>query len=167
VQRTSASLSVLWRTGQGVCDSFILSMRNSTFILQTNQSASDDRCGFRSVICSEDSFFMWERLQLALFFRTFRFDNLLPGSVYTVEVSSVSGDRRSLPASAIANTRECYYTYTLVQNLARTYRLLFHTSPQISSVPKCSALLYCLHRQLLSKVACWNGTSWLIRKHFT
>ncbi|XP_039510303.1 phosphatidylinositol phosphatase PTPRQ [Pimephales promelas] len=78
VQRTSASLSVLWGTGQGVCDSFILSIRNSTFILQTNQSASDDR--------------------------TFRFDNLLPGSVYTVEVSSVSGDRRSLPASAIANT---------------------------------------------------------------
>jgi len=58
VQRTSASLSVLWRTGQGVCDSFILSIRNSTFILQTNQSASDDRCRFRSVICSEDSFFM-------------------------------------------------------------------------------------------------------------
>ncbi|XP_077049965.1 phosphatidylinositol phosphatase PTPRQ isoform X2 [Siphateles boraxobius] len=78
VQRTSASLSVLWRAGQGVSDSFILSIRNSTFILQTNQSASDDR--------------------------TFRFDNLLPGSVYTVEVSSVSGDRRSLPASAIANT---------------------------------------------------------------
>lgn len=57
-------------------------------------------------------------------FRTYRFENLLPGSVYTVEVSSVSGDRRSLPASAIANTRECYYTDILVQDLARTYRLL-------------------------------------------
>ncbi|XP_048024016.1 phosphatidylinositol phosphatase PTPRQ isoform X2 [Megalobrama amblycephala] len=78
LQRTSASLSVRWRAGQGVSDSFILSIRNSTFILQTNQSASDDR--------------------------TYRFENLLPGSVYTVEVSSVSGDRRSLPASAIANT---------------------------------------------------------------
>ncbi|XP_067276105.1 phosphatidylinositol phosphatase PTPRQ isoform X2 [Pseudorasbora parva] len=78
VQRTSASLSMRWRAGQGVSDSFILSIRNSTFILQTNQSASDDR--------------------------TYRFDHLLPGSVYTVEVSSVSGDRRSLPAFAIANT---------------------------------------------------------------
>lgn len=73
VQRTSASLSVLWRAGQGVSDSFILSIRNSTFILQTNQSASDDRCGFRSVICPEDSFFMWERfgLQLVLFLEHF------------------------------------------------------------------------------------------------
>lgn len=69
LQRTSASLSVRWRAGQGVSDSFILSIRNSTFILQTNQSASDDRCGFRSVICPKDSFFMWERfgLQLSLF----------------------------------------------------------------------------------------------------
>ncbi|XP_073706317.1 phosphatidylinositol phosphatase PTPRQ [Garra rufa] len=78
VQRTSVSLSVRWRAGRGVCDSFILSIRNSTFIRQTNQSASDDR--------------------------TYWFDNLLPGSVYTVEVSSVSGDRRSLPAAVNANT---------------------------------------------------------------
>ncbi|XP_050991467.1 phosphatidylinositol phosphatase PTPRQ [Labeo rohita] len=78
VQRTSASLCVRWRAGRGVCDSFILSIRNSTFILQTNQSASDDR--------------------------TYHFDNLMPGSVYTVEVSSVSGDRQSLPATVNANT---------------------------------------------------------------
>ncbi|XP_043119890.1 LOW QUALITY PROTEIN: phosphatidylinositol phosphatase PTPRQ [Puntigrus tetrazona] len=78
VQRTSASLSVRWRAGRGVCDSFILSIRNSTFILQTSQSASDDR--------------------------TYRFDNLLPGSVYTVEVRSVSGERRSLPAAVNTNT---------------------------------------------------------------
>ncbi|XP_058607826.1 phosphatidylinositol phosphatase PTPRQ isoform X2 [Onychostoma macrolepis] len=78
VQRTSASLSVRWRAGWGVCDSFILSVRNSTFILQTSQRASDDRA--------------------------YHFDNLLPGSVYTVEVSSVSGDRRSLPAAVNTNT---------------------------------------------------------------
>ncbi len=44
-------------------------------------------------------------------FRAYHFDNLLPGSVYTVEVSSVSGDRRSLPAAVNTNTRECDYTY--------------------------------------------------------
>lgn len=47
----------------------------------------------------------------SLFFRAYRFDNLLPGSVYTVEVSSVSGDRRSLPAAVNTKTRECDYTY--------------------------------------------------------
>ncbi|XP_052437936.1 phosphatidylinositol phosphatase PTPRQ isoform X2 [Carassius gibelio] len=78
VQRTSASLSVRWRAGRGVSDSFILSIRNPTFILQTSQSVSDDRA--------------------------YCFDNLLPGSVYTVEVSSVSGERRSLPAAVNANT---------------------------------------------------------------
>lgn len=45
------------------------------------------------------------------FFRAYHFDNLLPGSVYTVEVSSVSGDRRSLPSAVNTNTRECDYTY--------------------------------------------------------
>ncbi|XP_073786318.1 phosphatidylinositol phosphatase PTPRQ isoform X2 [Danio rerio] len=77
-QRTSVSLGVRWRAYRGVTDSFMLSIRNSTFIFHANQSASDDRI--------------------------YQFDNLLPGGMYTAEVSSVSGDRRSLPASATANT---------------------------------------------------------------
>ncbi|XP_051512787.1 phosphatidylinositol phosphatase PTPRQ-like [Myxocyprinus asiaticus] len=78
LQRTSSSLTVRWRAGSGVCDSFILSIRNSTFILHTNLSESDDRMH--------------------------RFGNLSPGSVYMVEVRSVSKEKRSLPATLTLNT---------------------------------------------------------------
>ncbi|TRY58318.1 hypothetical protein DNTS_031765, partial [Danionella cerebrum] len=78
VEGTSVSLRVRWRSGQGVTDSFILSIRNSTVSLQTNQSASDDR--------------------------VYRFDNRVPGRVYTVEVCSVHGDRTSSPASVTVKT---------------------------------------------------------------
>ncbi|XP_055030835.2 phosphatidylinositol phosphatase PTPRQ [Misgurnus anguillicaudatus] len=78
VERSSASLTVRWRAGRGVCDSFILSIRNSTFILRTNLSVSDEG--------------------------TYHLENLLPGGVYVIEVSSVSGDRRSLPATTTVVT---------------------------------------------------------------
>ncbi|KAA0715211.1 Phosphatidylinositol phosphatase PTPRQ [Triplophysa tibetana] len=78
VRRSSTSLTVRWRTDWGVCDSFIMSIRNSSFILLTNLSESDERM--------------------------YHIDNLLPGSMYVIEVTSVSGDRRSFPAIATVNT---------------------------------------------------------------
>ncbi|KAI7802135.1 putative phosphatidylinositol phosphatase PTPRQ-like [Triplophysa rosa] len=78
VQRSSTSLTVCWRTDRGVCDSFIMSIRNSTFVLLANLSESDERM--------------------------YHIDNLLPGSVYVIEVTSVSGDRQSFPANATVNT---------------------------------------------------------------
>ncbi|XP_072551327.1 phosphatidylinositol phosphatase PTPRQ [Salminus brasiliensis] len=78
VQRTAASLSVRWTEGPGVCDSFILSIRNFTYNLRTGLKVSEER--------------------------SYRFENLPPGSFYTVEVISVSGERHSVPTAVTVNT---------------------------------------------------------------
>ncbi|XP_049339571.1 phosphatidylinositol phosphatase PTPRQ isoform X4 [Astyanax mexicanus] len=78
VQRTAASLSVRWTDGPGVCDSFVLSIRNFTYNLQTSLSVSDERF--------------------------YHVGNLPPGSFYTVEVISVSGERHSVPTAVTVNT---------------------------------------------------------------
>ncbi|XP_076848697.1 phosphatidylinositol phosphatase PTPRQ isoform X2 [Brachyhypopomus gauderio] len=78
IQRTASSLLVRWTEGPGVFDSFIFSLRNSTFNLQTSLKSSDDR--------------------------SCHVDHLPPGSVYTVEVTSVSGERHSVPSALIVNT---------------------------------------------------------------
>ncbi|GAA6083219.1 phosphatidylinositol phosphatase PTPRQ isoform X1, partial [Tachysurus ichikawai] len=78
VQRTSSSLRVSWREGPGVCNAFILSIKNSTYNLQMRLSVSDER---------------W-----------YNFDRLPPGTVYSVEVISVSGERHSFPTVLSLNT---------------------------------------------------------------
>ncbi|KAK3549019.1 hypothetical protein QTP70_025091, partial [Hemibagrus guttatus] len=78
VRRTSSSLSVSWKEGPGVCNAFILSIKNSTYNLQMKLSLSDER---------------W-----------YNFERLPPGTVYTVEVISVSGERHSFPTALSLNT---------------------------------------------------------------
>ncbi|XP_058244423.1 phosphatidylinositol phosphatase PTPRQ isoform X1 [Hemibagrus wyckioides] len=78
VQRTSSSLSVSWKEGPGLCNAFILSLKNSTYNLQMKLSVSDER---------------W-----------YNFERLPPGTVYTVEVISVSGERHSFPTALSLNT---------------------------------------------------------------
>ncbi|XP_036441297.1 phosphatidylinositol phosphatase PTPRQ [Colossoma macropomum] len=77
-QRTAASLTVSWKEGPGVCDSFILSIRNSTYNLQTSLSVSEERI--------------------------YHFEHVPPGSFYTIEVMSVSGERHSIPTAVTVNT---------------------------------------------------------------
>ncbi|KAI4902613.1 hypothetical protein NFI96_032935 [Prochilodus magdalenae] len=78
LQRTASSLAVSWKEGPGVCDSFLMSIRNSTYNLLTSLSVTDERF--------------------------YHFEHLPPGSFYTVEVMSVSGKRHSLPTAVTVNT---------------------------------------------------------------
>ncbi|XP_037395653.1 phosphatidylinositol phosphatase PTPRQ isoform X2 [Pygocentrus nattereri] len=78
LQRTAASLTVSWKEGPGVCDSFILLIRNSTYNLQTSPSVSEERM--------------------------YHFAHLPPGSFYTIEVMTVSGERHSIPTAVTVNT---------------------------------------------------------------
>ncbi|XP_066541701.1 LOW QUALITY PROTEIN: phosphatidylinositol phosphatase PTPRQ [Hoplias malabaricus] len=78
VQRTQSSLTVGWKEGPGVFDSFLLSIRNSTYYLQASLGASEERF--------------------------YSFEHLPPGSFYTVQVMSVSGERHSIPSAITVNT---------------------------------------------------------------
>ncbi|XP_026855233.2 phosphatidylinositol phosphatase PTPRQ [Electrophorus electricus] len=120
VQRTVSSLIVSWREGPGVCDLFIFSLRNATYNLQTSLRASDDR--------------------------SCHVDHLPSGSVYTVEVTSVSGERHSVPSAVTVNTLPAppdditfieqegngmYITWTHAQGKVDGYRLHYGLAADI------------------------------------
>ncbi|MCI4379489.1 hypothetical protein PGIGA_G00228910 [Pangasianodon gigas] len=121
VRRTASSLCVSWREGSGVCNAFMLSLRNSTYNLQMRLSVSDKR---------------W-----------YNFDHLPPGTVYTVEVISVSGERHSFPSALTLNTfpappdaitfieqegNAMYVMWTRPQGRVTGYRLFYGLSTDTS-----------------------------------
>ncbi|XP_046721007.1 phosphatidylinositol phosphatase PTPRQ-like isoform X2 [Silurus meridionalis] len=121
VRRTASSLCVSWSEGPGVCNSFMLSIRNSTYNLQMRLSVSDER---------------W-----------YNFDRLPPGTVYTVEVISVSEERYSFPTKITLNTfpappdgvtfieqegNAVYVTWTRPQGQVTGYRLFYGLSTDTS-----------------------------------
>ncbi|KAF5893565.1 phosphatidylinositol phosphatase PTPRQ isoform X3, partial [Clarias magur] len=121
VRRTAASLCVSWNEGPGVCNAFMLSFRNSTYKLQMKLGVSEER---------------W-----------FNFDRLPPGTVYTVEIRSVSGERESLPTAITLNTfpappdaisfieqegNAMYVTWTRPHGQVTGYRLFYRLSAATS-----------------------------------
>ncbi|XP_017320619.3 phosphatidylinositol phosphatase PTPRQ isoform X1 [Ictalurus punctatus] len=121
VRRTASSVCVSWSDGPGVCNAFILSIRNSTYNLQMRLRVSDER--------------------------QYNFDHLPPGTVYTVEVISVSGERHSFPTALTVNTfpappdaitfieqegNAMYVTWTRPQGQVTGYRLFYRLSMDTS-----------------------------------
>ncbi|XP_031657889.1 phosphatidylinositol phosphatase PTPRQ isoform X2 [Oncorhynchus kisutch] len=78
LSRTTSSVTVGWTQARGVVKGFILSIINQTSNQQLNLSAQEP----------------W----------SYRFEDLSPGSYYTVYVISSNGERRSTPASVDFNT---------------------------------------------------------------
>ncbi|XP_062861138.1 phosphatidylinositol phosphatase PTPRQ [Trichomycterus rosablanca] len=121
LKRTESSFSVSWMDGPGVCNAFIISIKNSTYNLQTSLSVSD--------------------------VRFYHFDHLPPGTVYTVEVMSVSGERHSVPTAVTNNTfpappdditfieqegNAMYITWTRPLGRVTGYRLRYSLAADIS-----------------------------------
>ncbi|XP_063053937.1 phosphatidylinositol phosphatase PTPRQ [Engraulis encrasicolus] len=76
--RTTSAITVSWREGPGLCDGFLLSISNVTFHLLKMQNISEPR-----VHC---------------------FDDLSPGSDYLIEVTSLSGGKKSDATSVTVHT---------------------------------------------------------------
>ncbi|XP_067445742.1 phosphatidylinositol phosphatase PTPRQ [Thunnus thynnus] len=78
VNKTRSSICISWNTVSGVLGGFILSIKNRT----SNQEL---------IIFHQES-------------RFYTFEGLTPGSEYTIEVISTSGERKSKPATIILHT---------------------------------------------------------------
>ncbi|KAM7396652.1 hypothetical protein PAMP_019678 [Pampus punctatissimus] len=78
VIKTTSSICISWNTVSGVVSGFILSIKNRT----SNQEL---------IIFHQES-------------RFYAFEGLAPGSQYTIEVISTSGERKSKPATIILHT---------------------------------------------------------------
>ncbi|KAL2093754.1 hypothetical protein ACEWY4_011066 [Coilia grayii] len=78
LKRTTSAITVSWREGPGLCDGFLLSISNMTFNLQKMLSVSEPR-----VYC---------------------FDDLSPGRDYLIEVTSLSGEKKSDVTSVTDHT---------------------------------------------------------------
>ncbi|KAM7414498.1 hypothetical protein PAMA_019354 [Pampus argenteus] len=78
VIKTTSSICISWNTVSGVVSGFILSIKNQT----SNQEL---------IISHQES-------------RFYTFEGLAPGSQYTIEVISTSGERKSKPATIILHT---------------------------------------------------------------
>ncbi|XP_053355831.1 phosphatidylinositol phosphatase PTPRQ [Clarias gariepinus] len=120
-RRTASSLCVSWSEGPGVCNAFMLAFGNTTYKLQMKLGVSEKR---------------W-----------FNFDHLPPGTVYTVEIRSVSGERESPPTAITLNTipappdaisfieqqgNAMYITWTPPHGRVTGYRLFFRPSATTS-----------------------------------
>ncbi|XP_051579937.1 LOW QUALITY PROTEIN: phosphatidylinositol phosphatase PTPRQ [Myxocyprinus asiaticus] len=125
LQRTS-SLTMCWRAGGGVCDSFILSIRNSTFILHTNliPEAADNIDFIEQEVNS--MYVIWThppggvngyrfryglagelQHQVDLHSNSIMIHDLTPGSDYSFEIQSFLGSDFSQTTSKNISTRVC------------------------------------------------------------
>ncbi|XP_023811637.1 phosphatidylinositol phosphatase PTPRQ isoform X3 [Oryzias latipes] len=78
VNKTTSSICISWSTPRGLVSAFILSVKNRTSIQEL-------------IISNEKR-------------RSYSFKGLDPGTLYTVEVTTISGKRRSKPANMILHT---------------------------------------------------------------
>ncbi|KAM3838280.1 uncharacterized protein ACN63O_023158, partial [Diretmus argenteus] len=78
LNKTTSSLAIRWRVVRGVVSGFILSIKNRTSNQKRNVSPQEPR--------------------------SYTFEGLAPGSQYTIEVISSSGERSSEPAAIIVHT---------------------------------------------------------------
>ncbi|KAM4618263.1 phosphatidylinositol phosphatase PTPRQ [Polymixia lowei] len=78
VNKTTSSIAISWRVVRGAISCFILSIKNKTSNQQLSLSPEEPRA--------------------------YTFKGLAPGSQYTIDVISTSGERRSTPAVIILNT---------------------------------------------------------------
>ncbi|XP_042563353.1 phosphatidylinositol phosphatase PTPRQ [Clupea harengus] len=93
LKKMTSSITISWREGLGLCDGFLLSIKNMTFNLQKMLSGSEAR-----VHC---------------------FDDLSPGSDYHIEVTSLSGEKNSDVTSVRDHTGR-FLPSRVLQRLGKT-----------------------------------------------